>query len=168
MVKGKKILFIVGDYVEDYEVMVPFQALMAFGFNVDAVCPGRKEGEVCRTAVHDFVGDQTYAESRGHNFVLNATFDEARSESYDALVLPGGRAPEYLSVDARVVALVREFAEARKPVASICHGQLVLAAADALQGRKCTAYPALKPVVTAAGGIWADPEPISACFYDDT
>eukprot|EP00475_Leptophrys_vorax_P024096 TRINITY_DN3314_c0_g1_i11.p2 TRINITY_DN3314_c0_g1~~TRINITY_DN3314_c0_g1_i11.p2 ORF type:complete len:391 (+),score=29.49 TRINITY_DN3314_c0_g1_i11:189-1361(+) len=167
MVKGKKILFIVGDYVEDYEVMVPFQALMAFGLNVDAVCPGKSEGDVCRTAVHDFVGDQTYAESRGHNFALNATFAEARADSYDALVLPGGRAPEYLSTDARVVAIVQEFVAARKPVASICHGQLILAAADVLKGKKCTAYPAVKPVVTAAGGIWQDPDPISACIYDD-
>lgn len=167
MVKGKKILFIIGDYVEDYEVMVPFQALMVFGFNVDATCPGKKEGDVCRTAVHDFVGDQTYAESRGHNFALNATFDEVKSESYDALVLPGGRAPEYLSLDARVISLVQEFVNARKPVASICHGQLILAAADVLKGKKCTAYPAVKPVVTAAGGIWQDPDPISACIYDD-
>ncbi|CAI5486039.1 unnamed protein product [Closterium sp. Naga37s-1] len=167
MVKGKKILFIVGDYVEDYEVMVPFQALMAFGCNVDAVCPGKKEGDVCRTAVHDFVGDQTYAESRGHNFVLNATFDEARCDAYDALVVPGGRAPEYLSVDGRVTALVREFHASRKPIASICHGQLVLAAADVLKGSKCTAYPAVKPVVELAGGQWVDADPISACLYDD-
>ncbi|CAI5948688.1 unnamed protein product, partial [Closterium sp. NIES-65] len=167
MVKGKKILFIVGDYVEDYEVMVPFQALMAFGCNVDAVCPGKKEGDVCRTAVHDFVGDQTYAESRGHNFVLNATFDEARCDAYDALVVPGGRAPEYLSVDGRVTALVRDFHAARKPIASICHGQLVLAAADVLKGSKCTAYPAVKPVVELAGGQWVDADPISACLFDD-
>ncbi|CAI5473519.1 unnamed protein product [Closterium sp. Yama58-4] len=167
MVKGKKILFIVGDYVEDYEVMVPFQALMAFGCNVDAVCPGKKEGDVCRTAVHDFVGDQTYAESQGHNFVLNATFDEARSDAYDALVVPGGRAPEYLSTDGRVTALVREFHAARKPIASICHGQLVLAAADVLKGSKCTAYPAVKPVVELAGGQWVDADPISACLFDD-
>lgn len=167
MAENKRVLFIVGDFVEDYEVMVPFQALQAYGFTVDCVCPGKKEGDICRTAVHDFVGDQTYLEKPGHNFVLNSTFTEVKAESYGALVIPGGRAPEYLSLDEGVLALVREFDAARKPIASICHGQLILAAAGVLQGRKCTAYPAVKPVVVAAGAVWSDPEPITSCFIDD-
>eukprot|EP00897_Mesotaenium_endlicherianum_P010223 jgi/Mesen1/9229/ME000595S08638 len=164
--KGKRILFIVGDFVEDYEVMVPFQALEAYGFNVDAVCPGKHEGDKIKTAVHDFIGDQTYSEKPGHKFSLNAAFSEARADDYDALVIPGGRAPEYLSINESVLTLVRAFAAADKPIASICHGQLILAAAGVLKGKKCTAYPAVKPAVQLAGANWQDPEPITVCFRD--
>lgn len=157
---------IVGDFVEDMEATVPFQGLQAFGFAVDAVCPGKKEGDICRTAVHDFEGDQTYTEKRGHNFPLNATFSEVNVDSYDALVVPGGRAPEYLSIDESVLELVKKFDAAKKPIAALCHGLLVLAAADVLRGKKCTAYPACKPSVVGAGAKWTDPEPITACFYD--
>src|ERR671919_765864 len=126
---AKKILMLVGDYVEDYEVMVPFQALLMVGHTVHAVCPGKRAGEKVRTAVHDFEGDQTYSEKPGHNFHLNATFAEVRAESYDALVLPGGRAPEYLRLDDRVLEAVRHFAAAKKPIAAICHGLQILATA---------------------------------------
>ncbi|CAM6088312.1 unnamed protein product [Calypogeia fissa] len=164
---NKAVLLLVGDYVEDYEVMVPFQALQAFGVKVDAVCPGKKAGETIATAVHDFLGYKTYSESPGHNFVLNATFDSIDADRYDALVVPGGRAPEYLSLNEKVLKLVQKFASAHKPVASICHGPLILAAAaDVLKGKQCTAYPTLKPTVIAAGGKWLDPEPISASFTD--
>jgi protease I len=149
---AKKILMLVGDFVEDYEVMVPFQALLMVGHTVQAVCPNKKSGETVRTAIHDFEGDQTYTEKPGHNFALNATFDEVRPENYDALVLPGGRAPEYLRLDARVLAIVRHFFESQKPVAAICHAMQILAAANVLKGRSCTAYPAIGPDVTAAGG----------------
>ncbi|KAL3690675.1 hypothetical protein R1sor_004326 [Riccia sorocarpa] len=162
----KSVLIIVGDYVEDYEVMVPFQALKAYGLNVDAVCPGKKAGESVATAVHDFLGHQTYTELRGHNFTLNATFDEVNADSYDALVIPGGRAPEYLSLDESVLSLVQNFTSSNKLVASICHGQLILAAAGVLEGKQCTAYPSLRPTVIAAGGNWVDPEPITKCFTD--
>ncbi|XP_018816748.1 protein DJ-1 homolog D-like [Juglans regia] len=162
----KRVLLLCGDYMEDYEAMVPFQALLAFGVSVDAVCPGKKAGEVCRTAVHQSSGHQTYSESRGHNFALNATFDEIESAKYDGLVIPGGRAPEYLAMDASVIDLVRDFSNSRKPIASICHGQLILAAAGSVEGRKCTAYPPVKPVLIAAGAHWVEPETMAACVVD--
>jgi protease I len=152
----KNILMLVGDYVEDYEVMVPFQALLMVGHNVHAVCPGKKSGEVVRTAIHDFEGDQTYSEKRGHNFALNATFDEIRAENYDALVIPGGRAPEYIRLNPRVLEIVRHFADTKKPIASMCHGAQVLAAADVLRGKTCSCYPAVAPDVTRSGGTFAD------------
>jgi protease I len=151
-----KLLMIVGDFVEDYEVMVPFQALQAVGHRVDAVCPDKRAGQTVRTAIHDFEGDQTYSEKPGHNFALNATFSEVDPAAYDGLVVPGGRAPEYLRLNPRVLEMVRHFAEARKPIAAICHGAQLLAAADVLRGLECTAYPACGPEVRAAGGKWID------------
>ncbi len=148
----RKLLMLVGDYVEDYEVMVPFQALLMVGHAVDAVCPNKRAGEAVRTAIHDFEGDQTYSEKRGHNFSLNATFDEVRAEDYDGLVIPGGRAPEYLRLNPRVLEIVRHFVESDKPVAAICHGAQILAAAGVLRGKSCSCYPAVSPEVTAAGG----------------
>jgi protease I len=151
-----KILMLVGDFVEDYEVMVPFQALQMLGHGVDAVCPGKKSGDTVRTAVHDFEGDQTYSEKPGHNFALNASFDDVEEARYDALLVPGGRAPEYLRLNARVLEMVRHFAEKRKPIAAICHGAQLLAAAGVLEGRHCSAYPACGPEVTRAGGRYAE------------
>jgi protease I len=153
---AKKILMLVGDYVEDYEAMVPFQALRMLGYTVHAVCPGKKAGQTVRTAVHDFEGDQTYSEKPGHNFALNATFAEARPGDYDALVVPGGRAPEYLRLNEQVLQVVRHFAEAKKPIAALCHGVQILAAADVLRGRSCSAYPSVAPEVKACGGRWVD------------
>lgn len=153
---NKKILMLVGDYVEDYEVMVPFQSLLMVGHSVNAVCPGKKAGETVRTAIHDFEGDQTYSEKRGHNFVLNATFDEIRAEDFDALVIPGGRAPEYLRLNARILEIVRHFASKKKPIAAICHGAQILATADVLEGKHCSCYPAVGPEVTLAGGKFTD------------
>ncbi len=154
----KKILILVGDYVEDYEAMVPFQMLTMVGHKVDTVCPDKKAGESVRTAIHDFEGDQTYSEKRGHNFVLTATFEEIDPKNYDGLVIPGGRAPEYIRLNERVLSVVRHFAENNKPIASICHGQQVLAAAGVLQGKSCTAYPAIKPEVVRAGAKWLEPK----------
>ena len=151
---AKKILFIVGDFVEDYEIMVPFQALSAVGHSVTAVCPKKKAGEFVRTAVHDFEGDQTYSEKPGHNFTLNGTFDAIKGADFDALVIPGGRAPEYLRLDPNVLELVRHFASSNKPIAAICHGAQLLAAADVLGGKSCSAYPACAPEVTKAGGTY--------------
>jgi protease I len=153
---AKKILMLVGDYVEDYEVMVPFQALQMVGHKVDAVCPDKKAGDKVRTAVHDFEGDQTYSEKRGHNFALNATFDDVKAEDYAALVIPGGRAPEYIRLNKRVLEMVQHFAKAGKPIAAICHGAQVLAAAGVVEGRSCSAYPAVGPDVNRAGGKWMD------------
>lgn len=152
----KNILMLVGDYVEDYEVMVPFQALLMVGHEVHAVCPGKKAGETVRTAIHDFEGDQTYSEKRGHNFTLNATFHEIKWQDYDALVIPGGRAPEYLRLNGKVLEIVRHFAKANKPMAAICHGAQILAAAGVLKGKNCSCYPAVSPEVTNNGGIYAD------------
>jgi protease I len=164
---GRRILMLVGDYVEDYEVMVPFQALQMVGHTVHAVCPGKKSGEMVRTAVHDFEGDQTYSEKPGHNFALNATFDEVKESSYDALVVPGGRAPEYIRLNPRVLEIVRYFAGAEKPIAAICHGAQLLAAAGVLEGKTCSAYPACGPDVTRAGGRYAD-IPVDQAVVDGT
>jgi len=153
---AKKILMLVGDFVEDYEVMVPFQALQMVGHKVDAVCPDKESGQTIRTGIHDFEGDQTYSEKRGHNFALNATFEEVKAEDYDALVIPGGRAPEYIRLNEKVLEMVRHFAGADKPIAAICHGPQVLAAAGVLEGKSCSAYPAVGPEVNNAGGTWVD------------
>ena len=153
---AKKILMLVGDFVEDYEVMVPFQALHMVGHQVHAVCPDKKAGDKVRTAIHDFEGDQTYSEKPGHNFALNASFAEVKAEDYDALVIPGGRAPEYIRINPRVLELVQHFAQAGKPIAAICHGPQVLAAAGVLAGKSCSAYPAVGPDVNCAGGTWVD------------
>ncbi len=153
---AKKLLMLVGDYVEDYEVMVPFQALLMVGHRVDAVCPNKRAGESVRTAIHDFEGDQTYSEKRGHNFQLNATFDEVQAGDYDALVIPGGRAPEYIRLNPRVLEMVRHFADSDKPIAAICHGAQVLAAAGVLKGKTCSCYPAVAPDVSISGGTFID------------
>jgi protease I len=153
---AKQILMLVGDYVEDYEVMVPFQILIMVGHTVHAVCPGKQTGEFVRTAIHDFDGAQTYSEKPGHNFVLNFSFDDVHPMEYDALVIPGGRAPEYLRLNDRVLEMVRYFAQAKKPIAAICHGLQILAAARVLEGRLCTAYPAVKPEVIGAGARWGE------------
>ncbi len=152
---SKKILFLVGDFVEDYEAMVPFQTLAAVGHSVHAVCPGKKAGDSVATSIHDFEGQQTYSEKRGHNFAINADFP-ASHEGWDALVVPGGRAPEYLRLDAGVIALVQGFAKAGKPIAAICHGAQILAAAGVIGGRKVSAYPACAPEVRLAGAEYAD------------
>lgn len=154
--KAKKILLLAGDFVEDYEIMVPFQALQAVGHTVHAVCPDKKAGDQIATAIHDFEGQQTYSEKRGHNFTLNATFDSVKVEDYDALVIPGGRAPEYLRMDDKVLAMVRHFALTDKPLAAICHGAQLLAGARVLEGRLCSAYPACRAEVELAGGRYAD------------
>jgi protease I len=153
-----KLLMIVGDYVEDYEVMVPFQALQMLGHKVDAVCPDKTAGDFVRTAIHDFEGDQTYSEKRGHNFVLNATFADVDADQYDGLVIPGGRAPEYLRLNPRVIQLVQHFEKAKKPIAALCHGAQILAAARVIQGKRVSAYPACAPEVENAGGTYAKVE----------
>lgn len=153
---AKKILMLVGDYVEDYEVMVPFQALLMIGHQVHAVCPGKKSGQTVRTAIHDFEGDQTYSEKPGHLFALNFDFDAVNARDYDALLVPGGRAPEYLRLNEKVLEWVRDFDKAGKPIAAVCHGAQLLAAAGILAGRECSAYPACAPEVRLAGGTYID------------
>jgi protease I len=153
---AKKILFLTGDFAEDYETMVPFQALQMVGHTVHAVCPGKKAGDKIKTAIHDFEGDQTYTEKPGHQFTLNAAFDEADVRNYDALMIAGGRAPEYLRLNPRVIDIVQQFAKADKPIAAICHGAQLLAAADVVRGKRVSAYPACAPEVRLAGGDYAD------------
>ncbi len=159
---GAKLLMIVGDYAEDYETMVPFQALQMVGHTVDAVCPGKKAGQQVRTAIHDFEGDQTYSEKRGHNFTLNASFSDVHPEDYDGLVLPGGRAPEYLRLNEQVLGIIRHFSEEHKPMAAICHAAQMLAAAGVLRGRKVSCYPACAPEVELAGGTYMPVEMTAA------
>ena len=154
---AKRVLMLVGDYVEDYEAMVPYQMLVMVGHRVDTVCPGKKAGESVRTAIHDFEGDQTYSEKRGHNFAITADFASVDPVAYDALVIPGGRAPEYLRLNDRVLAIVRHFVDAQKPIASLCHGPQLLTAAGAVRGRQCMAYPAVRPELAAAGASWCEP-----------
>ncbi len=152
----KRILILTGDFVEDYEIMVPFQCLKMLGYEVDVICPDKKAGDQIKTAIHDFEGDQTYTEKLGHNFTLNASFDKIDKSSYDALVIPGGRAPEYIRLDSKVIDIVKDFNNKNKPIASICHGILVLVAADIVKNRTCSAYPACAPDVNLAGGTWTD------------
>ncbi len=154
----KKVLIIAGDFVEDYEIMVPFQALLAMGFEVDVVCPDKKSGDTIATAIHDFEGDQTYTEKPGHRFALNADFDGVSPVDYDGLMIPGGRAPEYLRLNESVLSLVRAFDESKKPIGAICHGAQLLAAANTIEGRNISAYPACSPEVKMAGATFADLE----------
>lgn len=158
---AKKILCLAGDFVEDYELMVPFQALKAVGHQVDVVCPDKKPGQTIKTAIHDFEGDQTYTEKPGHAFTLNADFAAVKTENYDALLVPGGRSPEYLRLNPRILEIVREFDAAKKPIAAVCHGQQILVSAGILKGRTCTAYIAVKPDVEGAGATWC---PINDTF----
>lgn len=159
---AKKILMLVGDYVEDYEVMVPFQALQMVGHTVHGVCPGKSAGQTVRTAIHDFEGDQTYSEKPGHNFALNFDFAKVQPEDYDALLIPGGRAPEYLRLNETILEWVRAFDKAGKPIAAVCHGAQLLAAAGVLEGRECSAYPACAPEVKLAGGTFMEIEVTAA------
>jgi protease I len=163
---AKKILLLAGDYVEDYEVMVPFQILQMVGHTVHAVCPDKTSGDIVRTAIHDFEGDQTYSEKRGHNFTLNAAFSDIQVEDYDALVIPGGRAPEYIRLNEDVIKMVQHFAMENKPIAAICHGAQLLAAANVLEGKACTAYPAVAPEVKRSGGKWMGDVPIDGAYVD--
>jgi protease I len=159
--RSAKLLLLAGDYVEDYEIMVPFQALQMVGHTVHAVCPGKRAGEKVRTAIHDFEGDQTYSEKRGHDFTLNASFDDIDASVYDGLVIPGGRAPEYLRLNSKVLDIIRHFDKAGKPIAALCHGPQLLAAAGVLKGRKLNAYPACAPEVELAGGTF-----VALDFFD--
>jgi protease I len=153
---AKRILILTGDFVEDYEVMVSYQVLVMVGHHVDVVCPGKKAGDKVKTAVHDFEGDQTYTEKPGHNFALTAAFADIKPESYDALVLPGGRAPEYLRLNPKVIELVRHFAGKGKPIAAICHGIQILTGAGVVEGKSCTSYPAVGPEIRQAGGKFVE------------
>lgn len=158
----KKILLLVGDFVEDYEAMVPRHALEMVGHQVDVACPGKQAGDYVKTAIHDFEGDQTYTEKPGHRFSLTVSFEMVRGSDYDALVVPGGRSPEYLRLNEAVLDIVRHFAAEDKPIAAICHGAQLLAAAGVVKGKRVAAYPACGPEVTLAGATFVGLEPDQA------
>jgi len=166
---AKRIMLLVGDFVEDYEAMVPFQMLLMVGHEVHSVCPGKKAGESVATAIHDFEGHQTYTEKPGHNFMITTTFEDVKAEDYDALVIPGGRAPEYLRLDPAVIECVQHFAKANKPIAAVCHGPQILTAAGVIKGKTCTAYPAVRPGIEAAGATWCNVSETfsNACVSDN-
>ncbi len=153
---SKRILMLVGDFVEDYEAMVPYQMLLMVGHQVDTCCPDKSAGDTVKTAIHDFEGDQTYSEKVGHNFAITISFDEAAAGDYDALIIPGGRAPEYLRLDQRVLELVKSYHTAGKPIAAICHGPQILAAAGILEGKSISCYPTVSPEVTLSGGTYVE------------
>ncbi|XP_021898028.1 DJ-1 protein homolog E-like [Carica papaya] len=165
-------LILCGDYMEDFEVAVPFYALQAFGVRVDCVSPNKKSGDKCITAVHEFLGFELYTELPGHKFELNANFEEVKPESYDALIIPGGRFTELLSVDEKCLTVVTKFAETGRTILCTCHSQLMLAAAGVLKGKKCTGFGSMKPVIELAGGTWWEQSGISsvlditACLED--
>ncbi len=161
----KKVLFLTGDFTEDYETMVPFQMLEMVGYEVHAVCPGKKAGDTVKTAIHDFEGDQTYSEKPGHNFALNYSFKDVVASDYSGLVIAGGRAPEYLRLNEDLLEMVRHFFAENKPVAAICHGIQILTAAGVVKGRKLTAYPAVGPEVTLAGAEF-QAIPVNAAYVD--
>ncbi len=158
---SKKVLMIVGDFVEDYECMVPRQCLEMVGHAVTVVSPGKSAGDVVQTAVHDFEGYQTFTEKLGHRFPVSAAFEAVSADAFDALMVPGGRSPEFLREDPAVIALVQAFFAAGKPVACLCHGGQLLTAADVLRGRRVTFYPAIRSEVSAVGGLW------QACDWTD-
>ncbi|WP_205501810.1 DJ-1/PfpI family protein [Rufibacter psychrotolerans] len=162
MENQKKILFLTGDFAEDYETMVPFQMLLMVGYEVHAVCPGKKKGDTIKTAIHDFEGDQTYTEKPGHNFQLTYSFSEVNPQDYVGLVIAGGRAPEYLRLNPTVLELVQHFMEKDKPLAAVCHGIQILTAARVVEGRRLTAYPAVGPEVSLAGGTFVPVEATEA------
>lgn len=164
---GKKVLMLVGDFVEDYEAMVPLQILLCAGHEVATVCPDKGAGDSVATAIHDFEGHQTYSEKPGHRFAITRDFAGLNPAEFDALVIPGGRAPEYLRLNPRVLEVVRHFSDERKPIAAICHGPQILAAAGVLSGRTCSCYPAVSPEVTAAGGTYAAPSPTMDSVHVD-
>lgn len=136
--------------------MVPFQFLTGLGYTVHAVCPDKNQGDHIATAIHDFEGEQTYSEKRGHNFAINYSFDQVNPDDYIGLVIPGGRAPEYLRMNNRVIEIVQAFDQKKKAIASVCHGAQLLAAANILKGKTCSAYPACAAEVKLAGGNYAD------------
>jgi protease I len=154
MENSNKILFLTGDFAEDYETMVPFQMLQMVGYEVHAVCPDKKKGDTIKTAIHDFEGDQTYSEKRGHNFTLTYSFSDVKLEDYEGLVIAGGRAPEYLRLNQDVLKMVRYFADNNKPLAAICHAIQILTVAGVVKNRKLTAYPAIGPDIAVAGGTY--------------
>jgi deglycase len=155
--KAKRILMLVGDFVEDYEAMVPLQVLQMEGHRVDVACPDKRDGDTVVTAIHDFEGHQTYSEKRGHNFRINIDWNAVEPRAYDGLVIPGGRAPEYLQLNERVLEIVRYFFQDERPVAATCHGAMILTAADVVKGRRCQAYPSLRPELVRAGAEWVEP-----------
>lgn len=153
-----KVLILTGDAAEDLEVMYPYQRLLEEGYEVHIAAPSKKK---LQFVVHDFVdGFDTYTEKPGHSWPADVAFADVDPSDYVAVVVPGGRAPEYIRNDADVQRILKHFAVGDKPIAHLCHGPLALAAADVLRGRRSAAYPALAPDVAAAGAEFVDSEAV--------
>jgi protease I len=153
-----RILMLAGDAAESLEVMYPYQRLLEEGYDVDIAAPSKKK---LQFVVHDFVdGYDTYTEKPGYTWQADVAFSDVKPENYIALVIPGGRAPEYIRNDPDVQRIVKHFFGDQKPVAQLCHAPLVLAAAGVLSGRRTAAYPALAPDVRAAGAQFIDSEAV--------
>lgn len=153
-----KVLILAGDAAEALETMYPLQRLKEEGFTVHVAAPKRKP---IQTVVHDFEPHMdTYTEKLGYRVPVDLAFSEVKPEEYDALYLPGGRAPEWIRNEPRALEIVRHFFEANKPVGGICHAALILTAAGVAKGRRMAAYPALKPDVEMAGAEFVDGEAV--------
>jgi protease I len=149
-----KVLILAGDAAESLEVMYPYQRLLEEGYEVHIAAPSKKK---LQFVVHDFEdGFDTYTEKPGYTWDADLAFSDVDPADYVALVVPGGRAPEYIRNDADVQRIIRHFFDDEKPVAQLCHAPLALAAAGVLEGRRTAAYPALEPDVTAAGAEFVD------------
>jgi protease I len=160
---GKKILMLVGEFSEEYEIFVFEQAMHAVGHTVHVVCPDKKAGDRIKTSLHDFEGHQTYTEKLGHDYVLNKTFAEVKLQDYDAVYCAGGRGPEYIRIDPRVQAIVRHFHETKKAIFTICHGVQILIAVDGVvRGKSVSGLKYCEPEVTLAGGKYVDLSPTDA------
>ncbi|HET7715423.1 MAG TPA: DJ-1/PfpI family protein [Bauldia sp.] len=160
---GKKILMLVGDFTEEYEIFVFDQAMEAVGHEVDIVCPDKKAGELLHTSLHDFEGHQTYTEKLGHIHHVTKTFSKVDPADYDAVYIAGGRGPEYIRIDKRVQSILRHFHEHDKPIFTICHGvQVLMAVPESIRGKRVAGLQYCEPEVTAVGGVYVDVPPTGA------
>ena len=146
---GKKVLMLIGEYSEEYEIYVVEQALEALGHEVDIICPETKAGQMVRTSVHDFgPGVMTWTEHLGHNIEVNVDFDAVDTADYDAVYVAGGRGPEYIRTYPRIREIVREFHRDNKPIAAICHGlQVLVAVPEVIAGKRVAGLFTVEPEV---------------------
>ncbi|WP_396667383.1 DJ-1/PfpI family protein [Microbacterium sp. R86528] len=147
-----KILIITGDAAETLEVFYPLHRLQEAGYEVHIGAPEKRK---LQFVVHDFVDDfDTYTEKPGHTWNADIALADVNPADYVAIVVPGGRAPEYLRNNEEAKRIVRYFFEKNNPVAATCHGPLLLAAAGVLEGRTSAAYPELAIDVEVVGGVF--------------
>jgi protease I len=154
--KARRILILTGDCAEALEVMYPLQRLREAGFQVEVATP---KGKVVRSVIHDFEADvETYTEKPGYRIPADLSFEMVKPDQYVALVIPGGRAPEYIRNEPKAVQIVAHFFDKKKPIAAICHAAQLLSAGNFCKGRTLAAYPALKRDVESSGGTFRDAE----------